>query len=375
MYFSIMTALPRLLYPPVVFCLLISDSFVLLSHSSSDELWGRIIEDSYKMGPYNTFCNRSEPVEEQPEYLLGAPCQQQCSCDITTCGIKLPCCPDMPEKVERSIDSSCLYPIIPDELSSVKSNSFNIPSTHMESRMRMVHGCAEEYIGTTLQEKCLVFRNTTAMEQMIPVVSDTTGIVYVNRFCAECNQEDKVTTFTPYFTCRDSLFRPENWELLAKERTVESQWKLIEDGLCVYVFKPPNNETITETKCFKVDYTSCNQTGSWDHQDPFLDEACGAYELPYQAFFSAYRNFHCVLCNMKQAMTSNEDSIIWKPACAVSFGSQFGSKPLASDSLINLDHAHVPGLNLIETEYENQRCENETATVLDPYMVSYSNSF
>ena len=174
-----------------------TNSIVLQSQPLDDDLWQNVIEDIYKAGPYNTFCNRTAPFEEMPPNPKGNfyPCQLQCSCDPFTCGSSLPCCPDMPDKNVTLRNTSCLYPVIYKEPFDI----FRDPKRHAKFPIRMVHVCNDEYVGSELHEKCLDYRNTKELDYMLPVISNTTELVYVNRFCAECSNELNFTQFEPVF--------------------------------------------------------------------------------------------------------------------------------------------------------------------------------
>ena len=343
----------------VLVYLLATGPIVIQSQTPSDDVWKRIIEDSYKAGPYNSFCNRTEPTEELPEDPTGTlfPCQLQCSCDPFTCGSKLPCCPDILENTVTTRNSSCLYPV----MSKQPYNMFNYPKRHVQFPIRMVHDCAEGYIGTALHEKCLNFRSTTDLDHMIPVISNKTGIVYVNRFCAECSDELNFTAFESYFACWNTLFDEDNWEFLVLERTLENELKLIQEGFCVYVFKPSEEQRVEENKCLQVDYNTCNQTGKWDFEDPYFEAACDAYELPYWGLDTVYRNYHCAVCNERLSLKN-------RPLCVEV--NQFVLR-ISFYALINLDLTDVIGSDLISTEHDKQRCGNESFAIFDNYLVSF----
>ena len=252
---------------------------VSTAETPSDVLMGQIMDDIYKVAPHNRFCNRTEPKIEKsfnPDYGEYS-CTIPCSCDPSTCWDKLPCCPDIHEPMPESRrNSSCLYPVI----SSKPYNVFNHPQNHAGFPRRMVHDCEQQHIASELHRKCLIFRNTSDVEHLVPVVSNSTGIIYANRFCAECSGITNYQTFTTEFICWNNLLFPRNWELLALEWSTENRIKLIEAGMCNYVFSTPNVDELENNRCMQVRYTACNETGEWDVYDPVLEDACGAYELP-----------------------------------------------------------------------------------------------
>ena len=344
----------------LIMLLIVANSIVLQSQPPGDDLRRNVIEDTYKAGPYNTFCNRTEPTEEMPPDTLGSlyPCQLQCSCDPFTCGSTLPCCPDIPEKNVILRNTSCLYPVL--YIDPNGTSIFTNPRRHAKFPIRMVHGCNDEYIGSELHEQCLDYRNTKDMTNLLPVISNKTGLVYVNRFCAECSDDLNFTNFESIFACWDNLFFDENWEYLALERTYENQIYLIKEGHCVFIFKVPDGQNLENNKCFQVEINSCNQTGRWDVKNPYYEAACGAYELPYQWSGFVYSNYHCHVCN------SGQDWIV-RSLCA-SYN-QFVLR-ISFYALINLDQTDVTGFDLGATENDKLLCGQTSGEVFDKYLVS-----
>ena len=339
--------------------LIVANSIVLQSQPLDDDLWKNVIDDFYKAGPYNTFCNRTEPPEKMPPDPKGNfyPCQLQCSCDPFTCGSELLCCPDIPEKNETFRNTSCLYPVMYQEPADIL---FKDPRRHVKFPIRMVHGCNDEYIGSELHEECLSYRSMKDLKNLLPVISNKTGLVYVNSFCAECSDDLNFTQFEPIFACRESLFHEDNWEFLALERTYENQIYLIKEGQCVFIFKPPDGRKLENYKCVQVEINSCNQSGISDVQDPYYEAACGAYELPYQFGASIYRNYHCLICNMPQN---------WNVRSLCINNHQYVLR-VSFYALINLDQTDVTGFDLGTTENDKQLCGNTSGEVFDKYLVS-----
>lgn len=332
--------------------LFISELFLSHSGTCTDALWRRIIEDSYEYSPYSSFCNRSEPPLELPEFSL--PCVLPCSCETEICGDKLTCCPDISQKPTGRSNSSCLYPVIHSE----RLNRFNRPDNHVMFSLRMVHDCALEYIGSDLHEKCLLYRNTSNMDNLTPVMSNTTGVIYVNRFCAECSQIRYFEAFKPIFVCWYELFSPVNWDQLRVEWTLENQYRLTQAGLCVYIFRVPDEEKIKANACSNPIYTSCNQTGDMDVMDPFLTEACEAYELPYKR---QYRNIHCFLCNIKAGQQ------VYNPHayCPQTKLDQYIFE-ISFYAIIDVEQFHISDRVISE----NKQCEDTAASMHDRYLVS-----
>ena len=340
--------------------LIVTNAVVLESQPLGDAFWRNVIEDTYKAGPYNSFCNRTEPTEEMPPDPMGDfyPCQLQCSCDPFTCGSKLPCCPDMSEKNVTFRNTSCLYPVIYTEPVDI----FRDPRRHADFPIRMVHGCGDEHIGSELHEKCLSYRSTKDLDYMIPVISEETELVYVNRFCAECSDELNFTQFDSIFACRDNLLEEYQWEYLALERTYKNEIYLIQEGVCVYKFKLPYGRRIENHKCFQVEFNFCNESDYPGVIDPYYETACGAYELPYQFGIDIYRNYHCAVCNMGHD---------WVQRSLCIRSQQFVLR-ISFYTLINLDQTHVTGFNLGISEQDRLLCGNGSMDVFDKYLVSFT---
>ena len=279
--------------------LLLYDAFIRPTDTRSADFWDRIVEDSYIYSPYNGFCNRTEPVPAKPEgkHLCTAPC----SCDVVYCREKSECCPDvLQHRVQKEyVNTSCLYPVVHSE----QLDTWNDPRFHVDFPLKMVTGCLSNYTGSELHKQCLIYRNTTNLDNMVPVLSKATGVIYVNRFCAECNDITNYEPFESIFVCSSKMFWPSKWDLLVKERTPKSQRELIDTLLCNYIFRPPNGSTIDDNVCSEVVINACNQTGYWDYFDQFLVDACGAYDLPHEF----YRNIYCFICNEPRRFTHLSD--------------------------------------------------------------------
>ena len=175
----------------VLLYLLLYDAFVQSTDTRPSYFWDRIVEDSYIYSPYSDFCNRTEPVPEIPE--RRQLCTAHCSCDVVHCGEKSECCPDvLQHRVQKEyVNTSCLYPVVHSE----SLNSWNYPGSHVDFPLKMVTGCLRNYTGSELHKQCLIYRNTTNLDNMVPVLSSDTGVIYVNRFCAECND---ITSYEPF---------------------------------------------------------------------------------------------------------------------------------------------------------------------------------
>ena len=350
----------------VLLYLLLYDAFVQSTDTRSSVFWDRIVEDSYIYSPYSDFCNRTEPVPEIPErrHLCTAPC----SCDVVHCREKSECCPDVLQKLVQKeyVNTSCLYPVVHSE----SLNSWNYPGFHVDFPLKMVTGCLRNYTGSELHKQCLIYRNTTNLDNMVPVLSTATGVIYVNRFCAECNDITNYEPFESIFVCSTEMFTPWNWDLLVKERTPQSQQELIETKLCNYVFRPPNGSAIDDNECTEVTHHACNQTGRWDYFDQFFVDACGAYELPH----SYFKNLHCFICNVPRdfAQLSVKKYRI-NPFCPKV---KISVLEISFYAIINVDLYRLQEIDFAQPERNpgDHECGDYPGEALDPYMVNIQNT-
>ena len=193
-----------------------------------------------------------------------------------------------------------------------------------------------------------------------------TGVIYVNRFCAECNDITNYEPFESIFVCSTKMFYPTKWDLLVKERTPQSQQELIETSLCNYIFRPPNGSTIDDNICFVVAYHACNQTGNWDYFDQFLVDACGAYDLPHEHF----RNLYCFICNEPRKFTQLPDqNFRIKPFCSYIIVSVL---QISFYAIIDVDLYRLQEIDFTQPakKSEDHECGDYPGEAWDPYMVN-----
>ena len=350
--------------------LLLYGVFVQSTDNRSADFWHRIVEDSYLYSPYDEFCNRTEPVPEKPEKPEWRNlCTAPCSCDVVHCREKNECCPDVLHKrVQKEyVNTSCLYPVVHSE----SLDTWNDPRSHVEFPLKMVTGCLESYTGSELYKQCLIYRNTSNLDNLVPVLSSATGVIYVNRFCAECNDVTIYEPFESMFVCSADLFLPWNWDQLVEERTPQSQLELIENALCNFVFRPPNGSAIDSNECREVKYHACNQTGDWDYFDQFFVDACGAYELPYDQF----QNLHCFICNVPSYFAKLSDTKYRiNPFCPNIVVSVL---QISFYAIIDVDLYRLQEIDFSQPEKTpgDHECGDYPGEALDPYMVNIQNTY
>ena len=346
--------------------LLLYDVFVQSTDTRSADFWDRIVEDSYVYSPYNDFCNRTEPEPEKPE--PRRLCTAPCSCDVVHCREKSECCPDvLQHRIQKEhVNTSCLYPVVHSE----HLDTWNNPRFHVDFPLKMVTGCLRNYTGSELHQQCLIYRNITNLDNMVPVLSTATGVIYVNRFCADCNGVKTYEPFESIFVCSTEMFTPWNWDLLVKERTPQSQQELIETKLCNYIFRPPNGSTIDGNQCAEYMYHACNQTGAWDYFDQFLVDACDAYELPH--FYS--KNLHCYICNERRDFVQLSDQKYrinaFCPHIKVSV------LQISFYAIIDVDLNRLREIDFSQLAKQtgDHECGDYPGEVPDPYMVNIRNT-
>ena len=258
-----------------------------------DDLRTRTISDNYNDSQDNNFCSRYEPVRTSP-------CVEYCSCE-SYCGLNKICCPDHTE-VEGEPHSSCIYPLVFNSLLLLNSDRIK---AHKEIHPPLIMGddCLREYHGTELQKQCFLYRNTANMDNLVPVMSKETGVLYVNRFCAECNEVSDYVIFRVDLICYVlGLLQQLNQPSMMKN-IFENRNELIASGKCFYHFEIPDNRSVEEYRCMTPHHNSCNETRKWDTYDSHLENTCSSYKLPYWDRLSktVYRNIHCFMCNSRSS--------------------------------------------------------------------------
>ena len=195
-------------------------------------------------------------------------------------------------QVKISHKSSCVSPLVytePLHKDFAGANPF-----------RVFHDCPQKFIGSDVYLKCQNFRNVSSLDCMIPVVDRKTKIIYANRFCAECNGIDDFETFHHEFKCSNEILG--HWDLLSLEQTEENKKILLQSGMCVYSFKPPDKKTMQAAgnRCLSAKYTKCYQA-----EDVVLSNyVWDSYKITLHYLEDGK---YCALCGYESAMLEYPD--------------------------------------------------------------------
>ena len=230
----------------------------------------RIITDMSIYCPNADICNKNGSKIVQREKLS---CCESCSCD-KACGEQLNCCfPSLDtSKIVHKKEMTCVKPVQPRRHKTL----IYIQNYYM------VDKCLNDTRGNCKEIEL------TNWESVIPVYAPSTGMIYYNKRCAECNGISDVIEWDVYATCNPAqILDP---DVLITNRHDES---------CEIEFVPPENADadIDKYRCYDEVIDRCNMTGDWHEDDPFLWQACASLHAP--DFFGGrhFANVFCKICN------------------------------------------------------------------------------
>ena len=139
--------------------------------------------------------------------------------------------------------------------------------------------------------------NKTTIEQY-QWVSDTTGRIFQNRFCAACNHVTEYVTWKIQTSCKSVL----SANVMYLDRQLLSPE-------CDLDLRPPESARVSSQKykCYRPHVSRCNATGDWKHFNAGLAEACAVYNSPVivendnpvrgASSINVYKNIYCLFCN------------------------------------------------------------------------------
>ena len=264
---------------------------------------------------------------------------------------------------QRRQNTSCLYPMIYGEplLGEFKDR--------FQYRMfRIIHDCLDKYIGSDLQQNCLNFRNTSSLENIIPVADSQTRTVFANRFCALCSGIQEFNEFRVEFICDRKIL--DEWELLSLERTHGNQMRLIKTGLYVYYFQSTGlGIEIPENQCMAVKYKDredCNQTG-----DAIVLGVDNWHLCDWKGSFQD--DNYCALCDDRIYTTNQSDhNRLLKHCDARCRRDLLFVMSISFFALISLDRSLLTANDDRVQEPRDQRCRNQSGDVYDQHTVRNS---
>ena len=309
--------------------------------------------------PYTNFChtNASKILDDDD-----IPCCLPCSCADDCWKLNGDCCPDKTLTDRHTPKVSCKAAVVKRKFGDTRDyNGYN----HGVARYRVVDTCLGDEDNLTLVAECE--GNKTKIEHFV-WVSDKTGRIFDNRFCAFCNGLN-VTEFVMWgirTTCFSVL--KSNYSSLSQT--------LLSDQ-CDFRLELPRTElhAVQNSRCFTPGVFQCNQTGVWDYHNSSIEMACETFDSPVlylppgrmgvslESKTRIYKNIYCVACN-------EQTHLDLCPLLKLD-GSRFGGNPMG----ILIDYkAHSAAPHQQAAEKWNEQCD--TDEVYDGFKVcSYIQAF
>ncbi|XP_062567666.1 uncharacterized protein LOC134229899 [Saccostrea cucullata] len=196
-------------------------------------------------------------------------CQKKCWSDCN-------CCPDLYFSYPEPICTSAA--ILNESLYYDGSSTFLV-----------VDSCPKTTVEET-KRKCEGDSSSTEKILFPPVTSQNTPLAYLNRYCADCNNDFQYDPWPLSIVCDEFL----------DINFFSSYEELIEKGKmnrCNILSYPPQEEInykCTQDMQVQVHFDSCNKTGSWKTFDYDIKRGC---ESRYINKDKMYKNMFCKICN------------------------------------------------------------------------------
>ena len=238
--------------------------------------------------PYSRFCTRSP--SKQFGYEGRMPCCKPCSCD-QDCWMRDNCCPDQENRTDLPPpNQECISPFIFKSVLSAKTFDGRKDGINFYYG---INKCPAEYknIDTVLnckQPPFNDFHNAVA-------VSDKSGRMFKNRYCAECNGVKEYIPWTLELVCIGDTISLDSG-------IVGLNLASLTNNFCHVYSKPPSEIIDTTFRCFHGIFDRCNVTGQWKTYDRQIELGCawGTY-LYYLQYMSGgveiFKNPFCYMCN------------------------------------------------------------------------------
>lgn len=245
-----------------------------------------IAEIGTKLCPYTNFCHASaSKILDEENY--GVPCCLPCSCS-DNCWKVGNCCPDRSTVDIQTPELFCRETLVKRTKSDTKLHNGISLGIH---RYRIVETCPENEVNVTLVDSCQR-EDRKAVDEYV-WVSDKTGKIFRNRYCAYCNDVYQFTEWQVRTSYSPILLLP-NFSILP-------QIILSADDSDLIVSVPESEMKQTEKYRCLLPYTfACNQSGLWKTPDTSLKQACETYDSPFvvdEVFSTIYKNVYCYICN------------------------------------------------------------------------------
>ena len=232
---------------------------------------------------YTDFCHKSRRKTLADDDLM--PCCLSCDCS-KDCWKIGNCCPDRSTTGVQTPELTCKQTLV--KRISYDKDVYDGYSLGV-SRYRIVDSCPSDETNKTLIDGCQMTKKTI---EEYTWVSDETGKIFQNRFCAYCHNVQYFTEW--YIRTRYSPVLLSNFSNL--------QQSILSDECDLIVEVPENDRRVTDHyRCLIPEITECNATGLWRTRDLDIEQACATYNSPvikrYDVFFTIYSNIYCLVCN------------------------------------------------------------------------------
>ena len=251
----------------------------------------------YEACPYTDFCLSNARKIFRHDTSTSMPCCPLCSCD-DNCTITQDCCPDKDinhhdhdplfldsnfrfDNSSMSCKASMVKTVKPDELFDGYTLGIK--------RYKVIDRCPDTEDNRTIILKCAGDQRTSIMEY-VWVSDKTDGMIYQNRFCAQCNGVAHMTDWTIRALCSSNIANTANLRL-----------DIIQTDYCELINEVPMEELkrVARHRCYKPVVQSCNQTGLMVSHDEHYRTACGTLMFPFvqPGVKYVYQNVFCYICN------------------------------------------------------------------------------
>ena len=312
---------------------------------------------SREICPYTNFCQTNASMTLKDDEVS---CCLPCSCSDNCAEMNGDCCPDKTVRIKLAPLAKCKAVIVKRKIGDSRrydGYSYNVP------RYRVVDTCLGDENNLTLVADCE--GNKSTIEHFL-WVSDKTGRIFDNRFCALCNglDSDEIVVWGLRTSCI-SVLKSNYFSLSAT----------LLSNQCDIRLELPSKEAhvIQNARCFTPSISRCNQTGHWDHHNSSIETACATFDSPVLYFppddgrkganvhlVKIFKNLYCVACNER---TSRSPS----PLCP-QIKPTDGRKQFSTFSIL-VDYVHVRSAKegLQDKDDEKKHCA--TDEVRDSYKV------
>ncbi|XP_061198098.1 uncharacterized protein LOC133206182 isoform X2 [Saccostrea echinata] len=198
-----------------------------------------------------------------------------CSCE-KKCWADRNCCPDLYFSHPEPACTSAA--ILNESLTYEQSSTF-----------LMIDSCPKS-TDKEIKRNCEGDSSYTEKILYPPVTSQNSSLAYLNRYCADCNDDFNYDPWPLDIVCDKFLdinFISSYAELIEKGR----------ENRCNILSYPPHEEI--NYRCrqdvqVRVNFDSCNKTGSWKTFDYNIQRAC---ESRYINKDKMFKNMFCKICN------------------------------------------------------------------------------